>query len=67
MRLSARPLPYSSTVGGGVQLLDAHGRPRFMVAFIGMQDGITKEESVTLSEQFVHYVNNHDVVVPVRK
>ena len=64
MRVSAKTIPWSGIVGGGVQLLDAHGRPLFMVAFIGAQKGITKEQSIALSEQFVFWVNNHDVFVP---
>lgn len=67
MRVSAKVVPWSSIVGGGVKLLDPSGKVCFMVAFIGMQQGITKEQSVALSEQFVTWVNNHKVTVPEGK
>jgi hypothetical protein len=66
MRLTAKITPYSSTVGGGLQLCGPDGRTRFMVMFCGITDGITKEETAALSEQFQHYVNNHDVVIQDR-
>jgi hypothetical protein len=66
MRLKAKVTPYSSIVGGGLTLLDEQGRARFIVNFMGTTEGITKEETVALAEQFAHYVNNHDVVVPTR-
>lgn len=66
MRLSAKITPYSGTAGGGLQLCGPDGRVRFMVMFCGITDGITKEETAALSEQFSHWINNHDVVVPPR-
>ena len=67
MRLSAKEVPHSSTVGGGLTLCDPKGRARFIVAFIGAGNGIMPEETKALTEQFAHWINNHDVVVPDRK
>jgi hypothetical protein len=33
---------------------------------MGTTAGIRPEETKALAEQFAHYVNNHDVVVPDR-
>jgi len=67
MRLTAKITSYSGTVGGGLQLCGPDGLTKFMVMFCGITDGITKEETAALSEQFAHYVNSHDVVVQDRK
>lgn len=66
MRLTAKTLAHSSTVGGGLMLRDPQGRARFLVNFMGTTDGIRPEETKALAEQFAHFVNNHDVVVPDR-
>lgn len=66
MRLTAKQVPHSSVVGGGLTLCDANGRARFIVNFMGTTAGIRPEETKALAEQFAHYVNNHDVVVPDR-
>lgn len=66
MRLTAKPVPHSGIVGGGLMLCDATGRARFIVNFMGTTEGIRKEETAALAEQFAHYVNNHDVIVPER-
>lgn len=67
MRLTAKITPYSGTVGGGLQLCGPDGRTRFMVMFCGIADGITKEETETLSSQFAQWINTHDVAVAERK
>lgn len=49
MKLTPQLTPYSSTVGGGLQLLDEKGRVRFMVMICGVSDGITKEENSVIA------------------
>lgn len=66
MRLTAKEVKHSSIVGGGLTLCDETGRARFIVNFMGTDAGIRAEETKALAEQFAHYVNNHDVVVPDR-
>lgn len=66
MRLTAKPVKHSSTVGGGLMLCDSAGAVRFIVSFRGASDGIQPDETTALAEQFAHYVNNHDVIVPDR-
>lgn len=48
MKLKAEQTPYSSTVGGGLTLIDEAGRARFMVAIFGTTQGITKEETAAI-------------------
>ena len=49
MKLRAKTMPYSSTVGGGLTLVDETGAVRFMVAVFGTTAGITKEEAAAIS------------------
>lgn len=49
MKLKAQKVPYSSTVGGGIVLVDEAGRARFQVAIFGTDSGITKEETASIS------------------
>lgn len=67
MRLSAKQIRHSSIVGGGLTLYDENGAARFIVNFMGTTAGIRREETAALVEQFAHFVNNHDVIVPDRK
>lgn len=48
MKLKAEQTPYSSTVGGGLTLIDEVGRARFMVLICGTTQGITKEETAAI-------------------
>jgi len=48
VKLKASQTPYSSTVGGGLTLVDEKGRARFMVAIFGTTEGITKEETAAI-------------------
>jgi hypothetical protein len=66
MRLFAKPVPHSNIVGGGLMLCSSNGQAHFIVNFMGAAAGITPAETKALSEQFAHFVNNHDVVVPDR-
>lgn len=66
IRLTAKPVPYSSIVGGGLTLSMKDGRAGFIVNFIGTSDGITKEETAALSERFAWFVNEFGVSVPLR-
>lgn len=66
MRLTAKQVAHSSVVGGGLMLCDEKGAARFIVNFMGTTDGIRPEETKALAEQFAHYINNHDVIVPNR-
>lgn len=67
MRLSAQTVPYSSVVGGGLMLCDPTGRARFVVNFMGTTEGITKEETAAMSEQFAAWINSHGLTCPERK
>lgn len=60
-------VPYSSIVGGGLQLIDkATGRAKFIVNFMGTTEGITAEETQALSEQFERFVAERGLSVPAR-
>lgn len=65
MKLKAKKSPYSSIVGGGLQLVDDNGRTRFMVLFTGTTDGISKEQDAALAEQLVAWINQHGLDIPV--
>lgn len=67
MRLSAKKVPYSSIVGGGLTLCDQQGHARFIVNFMGTTAGIRPEETKALTEQFADWINNRGLVVPDRK
>lgn len=67
MKLHAKPIGYSSIVGGGLTLLDDAGRARFIVSFIGTTNGITKAETQALSEFFAEAVAERTLDVPARK
>lgn len=45
MKLTAKEVPYSSIVGGGLMLIDESGRAAFQVMFMGTTNGITKEQT----------------------
>ena len=64
MKLKAEVTAYSSTVGGGLTLVDEQGRPRFMVMLIGTTDGITKEQDRAISEAIAKAVNSDGIEVP---
>lgn len=66
VRLAAKPVPYSSIVGGGLTLVKKDGSAGFIVNFIGTSEGITKEETAALSERFAWFVNEFGVSVPQR-
>lgn len=66
IKIHALVTPYSSVVGGGVQLLDTHGRPRFLLAPIGTTDGITKEENRAIANRIAELINQHGLEVPQR-
>lgn len=67
VRLVADQVPYSSIVGGGLVLKKMDGRAGFIVNFIGTTDGITKEETKAISEQFAWFMQNYGVSVPIRR
>lgn len=66
IKLDARVIPYSSVVGGGLQLLDPHGRARFQLALIGTTDGVTKEENRAIALRLAELINQHGLEVPCR-
>lgn len=51
MKLHATMIPYSGTVGGGLNLIDEKGRTRFVVAIIGK--GITREQTLAVSKALI--------------
>lgn len=67
MKLTAKVTPYSSVVGGGLTLTDEHGRPCFIVNFMGTTRGITKAENDALTKQFAAFIEEHGLDVPDRK
>jgi len=66
VRLTADQVPYSSIVGGGLVLKRMDGRAGFIVNFIGTTEGITKEETAALSEQFAWFASTYGCFVPAR-
>lgn len=64
MKLNAQITPYSSTVGGGLTLLDEEGRASFMVLFCGTTRGISKEQTAALAKQFSGFIEEHGLEVP---
>lgn len=64
--LFAADVPFSSVVGGGLTLKTIDGRAAFIVNFMGTTQGITKEESVALSDQFRWFVQMYGIAVPKR-
>lgn len=66
MKLTAKTVPYSSVVGGGLMLCDETGRARFIVNFMGATEGITKEETAALSRQFASFISDRELEVPAR-
>ena len=57
MNLTAKLTPYSSVVGGGLQIVDEKGRARFIVALMGTTDGISKEQNDELSKRLADGFN----------
>jgi hypothetical protein len=66
MKLKAKLVPYSSTVGGGLSLIDESGRVRFMVAIFGASHGITKEETTIISKALIAGLPPEGIEVPER-
>lgn len=66
MKLKAKALPHSSIVGGGLTLCDDAGRARFIVNFMGTTEGITKDETASLTQQFRSFIDEHGLEVPDR-
>lgn len=56
VKLHATIIPYSGTVGGGLNLIDEDGKTRFMIAILGMtpdRKGITKEQTAAISKVLI--------------
>jgi hypothetical protein len=53
VKLNAVMVPYSGTVGGGLRLLDEKGRARFLVAIMGTDRGITKEQTAAIATALI--------------
>lgn len=66
MKLTAKQIPYSSTVGGGLCLVDEKGRARFMVSVYGTTDGITKEETAAIARALAKGIPAGGIDVPER-
>jgi hypothetical protein len=66
VKLTTDIVPYSSIVGGGLVLKEMCGKTAFIVNFIGTTQGITKEETQALSQQFAWFVNTFGCRVPER-
>lgn len=63
-KLVAKLTPYSSVVGGGLQLQDEDGRMQFVVALMGVSNGISKEQSSELSQRLADGFNSK--IIPER-
>lgn len=57
MKLSAREVPYSTVVGGGLMLLDEEGQAIFQVNFMGTSRGISRQQTQELTRQFKWFVD----------
>jgi len=66
VKLTVDFVPYSSIVGGGLTLKRMDGRAGFIVNFIGTTEGITRDETAALSDQFAWFVQNYGCYVPAR-
>jgi len=66
IKLTTDIVPYSSIVGGGLVLKEMNGKAAFIVNFIGTTQGITKEETKALSQQFAWLVHTFGCRVPER-
>lgn len=64
MKLKSKIIHHSSIVGGGLMLADEKGVAQFVVNFIGVSNGINKEQSEALSEQIDALINAHGLSVP---
>lgn len=64
MKLTARTVPYSSIVGGGVQLMNEQGHAAFQIALVGTTKGITFETTKAIADRLVELINEHGLEVP---
>ena len=64
MRLYAKPVSYSSIVGGGLMLTDDAGQAQFMVMFRGTTQGISKKQNDALTRQIAEMIAQHGLEVP---
>lgn len=64
MRLTAKLVPYSGVVGGGLQLIDESGRAVFIVNFIGTGFGISKAQSEALARRLETLINADGILAP---
>ena len=53
MKLTARPIPYSSIVGGGLVLVDENGKDRFIITVAGTINGINFDENAYICNQLI--------------
>jgi hypothetical protein len=56
VKLHATMIPYSGTVGGGLNLIDENGRTRFMVSIYAVGSGgkgISKEQTAAISKALI--------------
>jgi hypothetical protein len=63
MKLTARIVPYSSVVGGGVMLLDEAGKAYLQLAVMGGRVGVTREEHEATAAALVELVNAEGLVI----
>lgn len=69
MKLTAKTIPFSSIVGGGIMLTEETGggtgfRPRGQIAFIGFVPTLNKEQQVNLAEDLAALINEHGLNLP---
>lgn len=57
MKLVATIVPYSSTVGGGLALVNGEGQVQYMVSVFGAS--LNKEVSDQITRQLASLINNH--------
>lgn len=66
MKLTSKIVPYSSIVGGGLMLMNESGHAAFIVSFRGTTDGITKQETKELTDQFNRWIAEYGLIVSPR-
>lgn len=64
MKLKAKPVPYSSVVGGGVMLLYPTGAAAFQIVLMGTTKGISREQTVAITARLAELINQHGLEVP---
>jgi hypothetical protein len=63
VKLTAKVLPYSRTIGGGLMLFDEGGRPVCQISLVA-RSAITEEQLVALARQLDRYIHQNGLELP---